>query len=473
MAEPQAGPVPTEALEYFDQKKLKIGFDHRDVWREEHVANFTVAKVTQLQVLGDIQASMRQALERGETLQTWVKNIRPELEKAGWWGKREVVEEGTGEIRVTDLSNPHRLETLYDTNMRQARAAGQWQRIQRTKAALPYLLYLLGPSVHHREDHAGWAGTCLPADDPWWLTHMPQNGYRCKCHVRQVGRAEFARLQRDGLALPITATDPETGKPRVTQEMRDGVPTGRLITERRPIKTSAPPVATRKVVNKRTGVAEQVPVGIDPGFDTNPGAVHRVDQVARRYTQQLTALPADIGAESFGLVKDRVLPVIERDFERWSRQTVARGTAQKQLRVVGAIKPKVVRGLAERGLEPESAAIAVRDDEILHSLRPDKAGATTTAGKPKGLTIEELVRLPAMLDAPLAVLLEPATKTLLYVLPAQRREAVKLVVRMDLRLKTVEGATTVNSFRTGSLIDFADVTKDLKAGTLELLDGNL
>jgi hypothetical protein len=43
----------------------------------------------------------------------------------------------------------------------------------------------------------------------------------------------------------------------------------------------SPPVQRREWVNKRTGEAMQIPVGIDPGFDYNPGE-GRVSEL--RYT---------------------------------------------------------------------------------------------------------------------------------------------------------------------------------------------
>jgi hypothetical protein len=472
MAEPAAGPVPQEALDYVRRKELRVGFDYRDVWLDEHAQHFTVAKVTQADVLGTLKSSFEQALERGESLATWSKNLQPELERAGWWGAREVVDTGTGEVTTTNLSSPYRLRTIYETNMRTARAAGQWQRIQRTKHALPYLIYQLGPSIEHRPEHASWAGTTLPADDPWWSTHMTPNGWGCKCNVRQVGPAEFDRLKRDGLSSPVVVEKPDGGLSTV-QEISNGVPTGRLQMERKPIRTQAPPSPTKPWVNQRTGETERIPVGIDPGFNNNPGAVFRTDQVARQYSQTLTRLPSDIGAESFDLVRPRVLPVLERDFAAWGRQVLSSKRPTQTARVVGALKPDVVEQLGKRQLVPKSAAIVVRDSELLHAGRDAKAQSVTADGKPRGFTAEELLELPALLDLPQAVLLDPKSNTLLVVISAVRRDAAKLVVRLDMKLKTADGPMTVNSFRTAGLVDFADVRQQLTSGTVQLLVGKI
>ncbi len=120
--------------------------------------------------------------------------------------------------------------------MRTARAAGQWERIERNQATHPFLVYELGPSREHRLQHMSWRGIMLPADDPWWETHFPPNGWGCKCRVRQVSRREAERLLKQG-----------------------------------GISTTAPPLKLKEWTNKRTGEVERVPDGIDPGWNYRPG----------------------------------------------------------------------------------------------------------------------------------------------------------------------------------------------------------
>jgi len=221
--------VPQEALRFFSSKGLRPRFSYLDVWREEHSVAFTVAKVLERDILETVQGILTKAIETGTTFRDFVRDVKPELEKSGWI-KHHV-----------QRPIPTRLKTIWETNLRTAHAAGQWQRVQRTKAAIPYLEYMLGPSEQHREQHVAWAGTILPVDDPWWLTHMPPNGWGCKCWVAH--------------------------RSRISAERRGGV-------------TARPEEEMVPWQNPKTGVVEMVPKGIDPGFDYNPG-INRLEGVQR------------------------------------------------------------------------------------------------------------------------------------------------------------------------------------------------
>lgn len=259
------GPPPAEALEFFRAKKLKPGFDHRDTWKEEHQAAFTVAKAMQVDILGDIRSALDDALANGKTFEQFQKELQPILAAKGWWGIGTEFDPVTGQPREVQLGSPRRLRTIYETNVRQARSAGREERLQRTKATHPYAIYEVGPSENHRADHLSWHGVCLPIDDPWWDTHTPMNGWGCKCTKRAISKAVFDRLQRAGI--------PDPTAPQIVNAK--GLPTGHR--ERRTIKiqTTAPKVKYRDWLNKRTGEIVKVPKGIDPGFDYNPGSAGR------------------------------------------------------------------------------------------------------------------------------------------------------------------------------------------------------
>ena len=224
--------LPPEIGGYLKNKTVQPSFSWLDVEPEEHAVQFAVAKATSLDVLGAIKDELVKAQSEGLPFDTFKRQLRPRLEKLGWWGIAERTDPLTGEMQTVRLGTPRRLKTIYDANLRTARAAGEWQRIQRTKAGLPYLLYELGPSENHRPHHVTKAGIILPVDDPFWRVWYPPNGWGCKCRVRQITRREA---------------------------------------ERRGGATESPEIVMRDWVNNRTGEVKSVAEGIDPGWDRNPG----------------------------------------------------------------------------------------------------------------------------------------------------------------------------------------------------------
>lgn len=188
------GPMPAEALEYFRRKKLEPDLDLEEAWEQEHGEAFRVAGVVAEDLLAGLRDAVDQALEQGLTYAEFKAGLDDVLKALGWLGEGDKV--------------PRRLRVVYDTNMRVARAAGQWTRIQRTAEDRPYLTYGLGPAERHRPEHVAWAGTVLPVDDSWWSSHFPPNGYNCHCHVRQLSTAE---AKRKGISSSAPAGAPDPG----------------------------------------------------------------------------------------------------------------------------------------------------------------------------------------------------------------------------------------------------------------------
>ncbi len=175
----KAGPLPKEALEYFRKKKLAPDLDLEEAWEQEHTEAFRVAGVVAEDLLEGLRAACDRAIADGVTFADFAAGLDDVLKALGWRGDDEKV--------------PWRLRVVYDTNMRVARSAGQWARIERTADVRPYLSYELGPAERHRETHAAWAGTVLRVDHPWWSTHFAPNGYGCRCHHRQLSEREAKR----------------------------------------------------------------------------------------------------------------------------------------------------------------------------------------------------------------------------------------------------------------------------------------
>lgn len=395
------GPVPKEALAYFRNKGIKPSFDYRDVWRTEHAATFTVAKAMQLDVLQDIRTAIDQAIENGETLQQFKNELTPTLQKKGWWGKKEMVDESTGEIITAQLGSPRRLKTIYRANLRTARSAGQYERAQRTKKALPYFRYGLGPSEEHRPEHVQWDGLILPVDHPFWQTHMPQNGWGCKCHVRQISQAEMDR--------------------RGWQVSKD------------------PVIEMVPWENKRTGLVEWVPKGIDPGWDTNPGY--------ERHTglQQMIAGKLDTADPAVAGTIIRDLTAAGR-FSGWVDDVIERGQVKGEQRVVGYVTEEIQVAVADQGQPLVTPTLMIDDKALLHAVRPSKVA------RQAALSIDEIRRLPQIIADPETVLWDTQDPALLYVFASDDRKG-KIVVRVNQQRK----GKTVNRVVTTGRIDSRNI----------------
>ncbi|SNY91385.1 Phage Mu protein F like protein [Cohaesibacter sp. ES.047] len=204
-----------EVTRYLSGKGIKPSFHWRDVSPREHAFAFTIAKMTKLDLLIDTHASLNKALTDGTPFKAWAKEIAPHLAKEGWWGKKEMIDPKTGETIIAQLGSPRRLKTIYWANTRSARAAGLWERAQRTKKALPYFAYRLGPSERHRPHHASKAGVILPVDDPFWDAWFPPNGWMCKCWIEQITRYRANKLggesERPEIEM-VEETNPRTGE---------------------------------------------------------------------------------------------------------------------------------------------------------------------------------------------------------------------------------------------------------------------
>lgn len=266
------GVISQTVIDYLQGKGLAPTDRWDEWWQEEHAEMFTVARSAGYDILRDLKDALDLAAQDGTTLAQFQRELKPILAEKGWWGTKERIDYDTGEVTEVQLGSLQRLRLIYEANLRTARAVGQWERIQRTKDALPYLLYQLGPSQEHRPEHVAWLGVLLPADHEWWDTHMPLNGWGCKCWVRQVGEREAQRLIRDGIPGP--------GRQELDE---DGLPAGRIIDRQRVQVLTEPPDLGDPIeyVNQTTGEVVMAPWGIDPGWGYNPG---------KNRAQQLDAL---------------------------------------------------------------------------------------------------------------------------------------------------------------------------------------
>lgn len=236
-----------EAIQFLRRKLNLPTTGFRDLMGEKNDVAFAVAGAMKAGLLKDLRDAVDQALAEGTTLETFRAAFDEIVERYGW-GYRG--------------GRNWRTRIIYQTNLTTAHAAGRYRQMTDpdVQARRPYWRYRHGGSSEPREKHvqsppSGFNGLVLPADDPFWDTHYPPNGWGCSCFVETLSDAD---LEREGLAVD-----------------------------------AAPAVETYEHTNPITGEVEEVPQGIDPGWDYAPGRSPRTDQKAI-LRRTVAELPPDI-----------------------------------------------------------------------------------------------------------------------------------------------------------------------------------
>ncbi len=172
---------PTEAIDYLKNKGFKLTFNYDELIKEAHHKAFTVAKVTRADLLNDIHEELLKSLKDGIGFKEFKNNIKPTLQKKGWWGKQDIVNPSTGEIKTINIG-ARRLKTIYETNMRMAYNQGRYQQMQNLPLSV-YWRYVSQRLNNSRDAHIAMHGIIKHRDDPFWKVNKPMNGWNCKCEV--------------------------------------------------------------------------------------------------------------------------------------------------------------------------------------------------------------------------------------------------------------------------------------------------
>lgn len=225
MATPSYGSVPfREQLEFFRRKLNLPTQAWTDVYGQEHDWAFVVAGANRDEIVQDFREAVERAISDGRTLDQFRRDFDSVVARYGWDYKG---------------GRNWRSRVIYETNLRSSYGAGRFEQLQALKAVRPYWEYVHSDAVQHpRPLHEAWNGLVIPADDPFWVTHFPPNGWGCQCTVRALNDRDLARLGKKG---PDQA-------PAIEYEVRT--------------------IGQNSASGPRT---VRVPAGIDPSFDHAPG----------------------------------------------------------------------------------------------------------------------------------------------------------------------------------------------------------
>lgn len=172
-------PLPfDQAIEFFRNKISVSPERFQTLSAAAKTKAFTIAEGANAQARDSIKELLDRSLSEGMTLKEFQNNAAEALDSAG-----------------LSARSPWYWETVYRTNMQTSYQAGRWQQITdpEVQAVRPYLRYVsaLLPTTRpsHREKH----GLVFRADDEFWNSWYPPNGFNCYCTVQTVSESLLDR----------------------------------------------------------------------------------------------------------------------------------------------------------------------------------------------------------------------------------------------------------------------------------------
>lgn len=118
--------------------------------------------------------------------------------------------EGLSRKTITQYTKSQ-LRTAYQTTLQSAFNQGARERALEVRDDRPYWIYDAVDDGATRPSHAALDGIVRRADDPFWSSHLPPNGFNCRCTFNTATESE-ARAQRE--------SDGKSGLQTTTRELK-------------------------------------------------------------------------------------------------------------------------------------------------------------------------------------------------------------------------------------------------------------
>ncbi|MDQ7791243.1 MAG: phage minor head protein [Clostridia bacterium] len=172
-------PLPfQEAMDYWRSKVVMTPEEFRRLADAVKVNAFTVADMAGLDMLNEVWRLLDKAIAEGLTINEFREKAGELFKARGWEG-----------------ATPYRLDNIFRTNIQTAFNVGRYKQMTEPDIlqARPIWVYDAVNDRRTRPTHLALDGTARRADDPFWDTWYPPNGYRCRCAVRNLSEREARR----------------------------------------------------------------------------------------------------------------------------------------------------------------------------------------------------------------------------------------------------------------------------------------
>ncbi|MGL4561946.1 MAG: phage minor head protein [Brevinema sp.] len=183
-----------EAREFFETRlKLPATVFH-EASNEMKKYAFTISSLVKEGVIIDVSEKLLESYDKGTSFHKFKKELRSS-------SFSQELEE------LTD----RQIELIYTQNMNSAYSYGRYQGLIGSVEIFPNWEYITIGDERVRSSHRALQGTIRTYNDPFWKSHYPPNGFRCRCIV------EVSDEEPNGNGVPIW--DKET----VEKAFEDGI----------------------------------------------------------------------------------------------------------------------------------------------------------------------------------------------------------------------------------------------------------
>ena len=401
---------PTAVYEYLKSKKPEAHFDYDEIVHDAHKKAFTVAKMMNLDLLKDMQASLAKAFKEGVGFDEWKKNVKPMLAKKGWLGNIKVKDPKTGEEKEIYVGN-RRLRTIFNTNMRTAYAKARYE--SQMQSLGEYFRYTAVLDSRTREAHRKLHGKTLPKTDKFWDTNYPPKGWGCRCKVQ-------------------------------------------VLTEAECIARGIVPLADGSFL----------PQAAEKDFAYNPGKVDKTDKILKdKQDKVLDAVMSSLAKKNLKQTLENFEH--ERDIYVWQKSlddmvnAVIGGKIIKdkiyQVAQVGELKQSIKKNLKIIDVEPKASSIAVYQNTISHITRDSKP-------KGKEPNIDEIKAVVGVFDEAKRVFYDKKDNVLIYFYNSLQNDNMVnyAVIRLDYTLKKFKTDNFIATITRIPVENYKAILKDKK-----------
>lgn len=254
------GLPPADAVQYFESLDYKVTWDWQATAEAVKGQAFAISKAGSLDVLKTARDGLVQAANSGFGEAKTADHLGQLLAAKGWTGTQS------------------RLKTIVRTNMQTAFTAARWKQAQASKSSRPYLQYVAIMDAATRPSHAALHGLVFHIDDPFWHTHMPPNGYNCRCRIRSISSAALRRRK-----LRVTSSDGDLSTEKATIGVDRETGEANLVdveayrTPPRPVRVAQRDSAPGEAIRIEKGQRLPWDPSLDPKFEPGDGPDWRID----------------------------------------------------------------------------------------------------------------------------------------------------------------------------------------------------